>query len=772
MLMPKKVKFRKAHRGRRAGDLARINEEALLRMARDWKHLPVPSLPGDLHELPLSRDLDLFGPASVFQLLGTAHTPSGKTELAAWLLEPASPEEIVRRQEAVAELAPELDLRQQIEAVRQDRSLDEEMRARLIAGLSALLPSKNNRTVVQSLFDDPIYREKLKLLRWINDHLREGGRALVAAWSPGGKSLTIDEHIDFVDAELLIDRVERFDSGHVAVLAERRRVLAALTIDYETWQPLPPGKSIDWEATVFAPTERLLDLFDGSTVRLTFFVEMGEYFWLEQNRPGDAAAMKAQLLKAAAMGHDVQLHLHPSWLPELGAGEKDGEWHWDWSLAKAEDYPGDLVALIGRCKDALETLLKPARPDYRVTCFRAGAYQAQPFGRLSQALIANGIVADSSVYAGGVNAERGYDYSHAYSDSQPYFADLHDPQLRAVPVEEKIVELPIFTPQPEVRWLLDGEEAERLADRLIRFERDKRRRPAVRWTRLAAKLRGLGNVAYEMLKPQRRWVNRLLPRQWLYQLLAPRRQPRLHGCYVAIGHTKSDLRYDALAANVRRLQSEIGAEFVTLSEMAGIASSFLSSVQRTQQQELDYQVQRETPSVMGEARNWEQSRRLQEMIPLDVDRLLDFGCGAGHWSARIAEAFPWMQVTGIDGGEAFVGRARASYGAERVQFVCGDFTALPMEDGTFDCVYADNTIEHSFDVDGALGEIFRVLRPGGSLVAAFPLDGLNDGLPVPPVADLEGLRVERRFEQGTKVEPVTAFSTQPTEQEPLRGRTG
>ena len=97
---------------RRAGDLARINEEALLRIARDWKSLPDPNLPSDL---PLARDLDLFGPGSVFQLLGTVHTPAGKSELASWLLVPAPPEEIVRRQEAVAELAPELDLRQQLE---------------------------------------------------------------------------------------------------------------------------------------------------------------------------------------------------------------------------------------------------------------------------------------------------------------------------------------------------------------------------------------------------------------------------------------------------------------------------------------------------------------------------------------------------------------------------------------------------------------------------------------------------------------------------------
>lgn len=56
------------------------------------------------------------------------------------------------------------DLRQQIDDVRSDHTLDDEMRARLIAGLTALLPSRHNRTVVQSLFDDPIYREKLRLL--------------------------------------------------------------------------------------------------------------------------------------------------------------------------------------------------------------------------------------------------------------------------------------------------------------------------------------------------------------------------------------------------------------------------------------------------------------------------------------------------------------------------------------------------------------------------------------------------------------------------------
>ncbi|MFL6263738.1 MAG: MutS-related protein [Thermoanaerobaculia bacterium] len=103
-------------RQRREGELRRINEEGLLRLARDWMRLPVPSLPEpDDAERPMARDLNLFGRASVAQLLGTVHSPPGKTALADWLLHPAPPDEIARRQETAAELAPEIDLRQRLQ---------------------------------------------------------------------------------------------------------------------------------------------------------------------------------------------------------------------------------------------------------------------------------------------------------------------------------------------------------------------------------------------------------------------------------------------------------------------------------------------------------------------------------------------------------------------------------------------------------------------------------------------------------------------------------
>ena len=103
-------------RQRREGELRRINEEGLLRLARDWSDLPLSTLPEpDDAERPIARDLNLFGRASLAHLLGTAHSPPGKATLADWLLHPAPAEEVARRQEAVAELAPGIDLRQRLE---------------------------------------------------------------------------------------------------------------------------------------------------------------------------------------------------------------------------------------------------------------------------------------------------------------------------------------------------------------------------------------------------------------------------------------------------------------------------------------------------------------------------------------------------------------------------------------------------------------------------------------------------------------------------------
>lgn len=61
-----------------------------------------------------AEDLDLFAPGGLFELLCTARTRLGEEALAAWLKAPAAPEEVRRRQEAVRELQPLLDLRERL----------------------------------------------------------------------------------------------------------------------------------------------------------------------------------------------------------------------------------------------------------------------------------------------------------------------------------------------------------------------------------------------------------------------------------------------------------------------------------------------------------------------------------------------------------------------------------------------------------------------------------------------------------------------------------
>jgi hypothetical protein len=74
---------------------------------------------------PYSRDLDLFGAGSLFELLCTARTRVGQEHLADWLLAPSSPEQIRGRHRALAELQPRLDLREDLAILAEDaRSLE------------------------------------------------------------------------------------------------------------------------------------------------------------------------------------------------------------------------------------------------------------------------------------------------------------------------------------------------------------------------------------------------------------------------------------------------------------------------------------------------------------------------------------------------------------------------------------------------------------------------------------------------------------------------
>ena len=69
---------------------------------------------------PYAEDLDLFGRASLFELLCTARTRMGEETLARWLLRPSEPTVLRARHEAIAELRPMLDLREDLAVLGDD----------------------------------------------------------------------------------------------------------------------------------------------------------------------------------------------------------------------------------------------------------------------------------------------------------------------------------------------------------------------------------------------------------------------------------------------------------------------------------------------------------------------------------------------------------------------------------------------------------------------------------------------------------------------------
>lgn len=86
--------------------LVGVNSDAAARVCRDWGALPPSGLDGPGAAHPYADDLDLFGRASVFQLLGWTGTEAGRATLAEWLAGGAAPATIRERQQAVGELAP------------------------------------------------------------------------------------------------------------------------------------------------------------------------------------------------------------------------------------------------------------------------------------------------------------------------------------------------------------------------------------------------------------------------------------------------------------------------------------------------------------------------------------------------------------------------------------------------------------------------------------------------------------------------------------------
>jgi SAM-dependent methyltransferase len=104
-------------------------------------------------------------------------------------------------------------------------------------------------------------------------------------------------------------------------------------------------------------------------------------------------------------------------------------------------------------------------------------------------------------------------------------------------------------------------------------------------------------------------------------------------------------------------------------------------------------------------------------------RVLDVGSGPGELTERFAKELG-ADVRAIDVSPRMVELTKA----RGIDVQLADAETLPFADGEFDCVFAGWVLYHVPNLDGAIAECARVLRPGGRLVAASHCDDNIDEL--------------------------------------------
>ncbi len=100
------------------------------------------------------------------------------------------------------------------------------------------------------------------------------------------------------------------------------------------------------------------------------------------------------------------------------------------------------------------------------------------------------------------------------------------------------------------------------------------------------------------------------------------------------------------------------------------------------------------------------------------ERVLDIGCGPGFYIAELAALVgPDGEAVGIDPSADMLSlAAERCKGHTNIAFHEAPATSLPFGDASFDAALSVQVLEYVEDVDGALAEMHRVLRPGGRLV--------------------------------------------------------
>lgn len=210
-----------------------------------------------------------------------------------------------------------------------------------------------------------------------------------------------------------------------------------ISLDYELFFGSRTGSVVN---CLLRPTAELAAIAGRHGVFLSLFVDALYLYRLAEEtsrHPSlqqDYDAIRSQLTNLKKAGHDIQLHLHPHWIDSRFDGNG---WHLDTRRYKLHDFPpAQIHELVSTGKKLLTDIIGNT-----VFAYRAGGWCLQPFSQISQALLANGIWIDSTVFPGGVSDDADRSFNFVSAPVEDYWRFTNDPNI--IDTNGFFLELPI-----------------------------------------------------------------------------------------------------------------------------------------------------------------------------------------------------------------------------------------------------------------------------------------------------------------------------------------
>lgn len=116
--------------------------------------------------------------------------------------------------------------------------------------------------------------------------------------------------------------------------------------------------------------------------------------------------------------------------------------------------------------------------------------------------------------------------------------------------------------------------------------------------------------------------------------------------------------------------------------------------------------------------------KLKKFIPSEKEIVVvDFGCGNGKIIQEMKKNNPQAEYVGLDVSGVALELAEATL-PDCKFYKIEDGGSLPLENNSVDFIFSSEVVEHIYDTENAMAELYRILKPGGKLLLTAPYHGL------------------------------------------------